>query len=131
MSLLSIFQYFITVVLITFLCALSFLSGDSGAKSVMRTAITVGGRTKVTADRCNIVIRDDKAWFNYDKPLQKFQLDMQYPYEYAVALQLLMVSISSPSRVFSLRLTLLTLSTLFMTSKLFSAACGNPSQLYF
>ena len=58
---------------------------------MMRVAVTVGGRTKVTADRCNITMKDDSAWFNYEKPLHKYQLDMEKPYERAILLGLLHV----------------------------------------
>jgi len=66
----------------------------------MRVAVSVGSRVKVTADNCNISIRDDSAWFDYQKPLQKYQLDLANPYERAVAFQLCQLIATHHSYVF-------------------------------
>ena len=74
--------------------------GKAGASSLMRVAVTVGGRTKVTADRCNITMRDPKAWYDNNLPLMKYQLDMGQPYERAILLNLLHLIATHPSYVF-------------------------------
>jgi hypothetical protein len=74
--------------------------GDGGAKALMRLAVGIGGRIKVTADRCNISIVDSSAWFDLSKPLQKYQLDLESHYERAIALQLLHIVACHQSYVF-------------------------------
>ena len=74
--------------------------GDGGAKALMRLAVGMGGRLKVTADRCNISIVDPTAWFDLSKPLQKYQLDLESHYERAIALQLLHIVACHHSYVF-------------------------------
>ena len=39
--------------------------GKCGASALMRVAVTVGGRTTITADRCNITMKDAKAWYSF------------------------------------------------------------------
>lgn len=74
--------------------------GDVGAKALMRVAVSVGARVKVSAENCNNLIRDNAAWFNYDKPLHKYQLDLSKPYERAIALQICQLVATHHSYVF-------------------------------
>ena len=55
--------------------------GVEGAKALMIPPTIVGQRLKISAQKCNITMRDSSSWFETDKPLRDYSLHLDDPYE--------------------------------------------------
>jgi hypothetical protein len=58
-------------------------------RALMMIPGVAGNRVKVTADNCNISIRDPKCWFDFDKMIGDYELDMTLGFDRAIAMLLL------------------------------------------
>lgn len=58
-------------------------------RALMMIPGVAGNRVKVTADNCNISIRDPKCWFDFDKMIVDYELDMTLGFDRAIAMLLL------------------------------------------
>jgi len=74
--------------------------GVVGAKSLMLVPTIAGQRVKVSARRCNVTIRDERCWFEFDKMLRVYAMDMEHPYHRAITLLMLHFVASHRSYVF-------------------------------
>jgi hypothetical protein len=74
--------------------------GVVGAKSLMLVPTIAGQRVKVSARRCNVTIRDERCWFEFDKMLRVYTMDMEHPYHRAITLLMLHFVASHRSYVF-------------------------------
>jgi Ran GTPase-activating protein (RanGAP) involved in mRNA processing and transport len=63
--------------------------GEQGAKALMLIPLLAGNRVKVSAARCNVTIRDSRCWFDFDKLIRDYRLDMNNGFERAVSIILL------------------------------------------
>lgn len=60
-------------------------------KALMMIPILVGHRVKVTAAKCNVTIKDPKCWFDFERVVQDYHLNMEDGYERAIAMFLLYI----------------------------------------
>lgn len=74
--------------------------GEEGAKAVMMIPMHIGTRTVVSAKDCNITMKDPKFWFDFDKPISEYNLNLTDGYERAIALLLLNIVVSHPTYEF-------------------------------
>lgn len=74
--------------------------GEQGAKALMLVPITVGQRVKITASGCNLIMRDSKCWFDIKNPCRKYALNLEHPFERAIAFLVLKVVSAHPTYVF-------------------------------
>jgi hypothetical protein len=63
--------------------------GEAGAQALMIVPITVGSRVSISAEKCNTGLSDAKCWFSHSNPLGLHSLNLENPYERAVAFTLL------------------------------------------
>lgn len=75
--------------------------GEGGGRVLMQIPLMIGSRVKVTAGGCNFLMRDIDSKFDMTAPDGFYELDMQRPYERAIALKLLKLVASRPSYVFT------------------------------
>ena len=59
-----------------------------------------GSRVKVSAANCNITMRDSKCWFDMNKQIREYKLQMEIPFERAIAFALLRYVAFHPTCVF-------------------------------
>ncbi len=76
--------------------------GEEGAKAVMMIPMHIGTRTIVSAKDCNITMKDPKFWFDFDKPIREYNLNMSDGYERAISLLLLNIVVSHPTYEFEI-----------------------------
>ena len=76
--------------------------GEEGAKAVMMIPMHIGTRTIVSARDCNITMKDPKFWFDFDKPISEYNLNMSDGYERAISLLLLNIVVSHPTYEFEM-----------------------------
>jgi hypothetical protein len=58
-------------------------------KALMLIPILAGNRVKISAAKCNITIKDPKCWFDFDKLIRPYDLDMEDGFERAICIILL------------------------------------------
>ena len=58
-------------------------------KALMLVPMIAGNRVKVTAQRCNISIRDSRCWFDFEKLIRDYDLTMENGFHRAIAIMLL------------------------------------------
>lgn len=58
-------------------------------KALMLVPMIAGNRVKVSAARCNISIRDARCWFDFEKLIRDYDLNMTDGYHRAIAIILL------------------------------------------
>jgi hypothetical protein len=75
--------------------------GEQGMKALMLVPLIAGNRVKISAKRCNINIRDAKCWFDFEKLIREYELDMEKGFDRAVALLLSHLIAGHHSFVFS------------------------------
>lgn len=75
--------------------------GEQGAKAIMLIPTLIGSRLKISCRKCNIAIKDPKCFFDSDKVLSEYALDLSKPFERAVAITLLYQVASHPTYRFS------------------------------
>lgn len=75
--------------------------GERGASALMMIPLVCAGRVKVTAHQCNVTIRDQACWFNFDRLCGKYVLKMDDPYEKAIAIILMHLVAYHSSLVFT------------------------------
>lgn len=63
--------------------------GSKGADAIMMIPLILAGRVKVSAEQCNLKVKDQSCWFDFDKLPAKYMLKMEDHFERAVALLLL------------------------------------------
>lgn len=78
-------------------CELRYYSGDQGVRAVMLVPLLAGNRVKVSATGCNISIKDANCWFNFDKLVQDYTLDLTDGFSRAVAIILLHLIAGHPT----------------------------------
>jgi hypothetical protein len=74
--------------------------GEGGGRILMSIPSTVGGRVKVTATGCNVLIKDIDSKFDMTSPDGMYELDMTSPYERAISYKLLRLIASHETYVF-------------------------------
>ena len=62
--------------------------------------MTVGDRTNITANGSNILIKDSRCWFDPNFACRKYKLDLNHPFERAVAFMLLRIIATHPTYIF-------------------------------
>ena len=65
--------------------------GEQGARALMLVPVTVGDRVNLISQKCNILIRDSKCWFNSNYPCRPYELHLEHPFERAVAFMLVRI----------------------------------------
>jgi Ca2+-binding EF-hand superfamily protein len=75
--------------------------GEGGGRVLMQIPLMIGSRVKVTAAGCNFLIKDIDSKFDMTAPDGFYELDMQRPYERAIAFKLLKLVASRPAYVFT------------------------------
>ena len=75
--------------------------GEQGAKALMLIPLLAGNRVRVSAARCNINIRDSRCWFDFDKLIRDFRLNMESGFERAIAIILLHLIAGHHSYIFT------------------------------
>lgn len=79
--------------------------GESGAKALMQLPVTSGSRVKISAEHCNVSIKDSveshRTEFDICSPDGNYSLNLGDPYEYAIAAKLLRIAACHPTFVFS------------------------------
>jgi Ca2+-binding EF-hand superfamily protein len=74
--------------------------GEGGGRILMTIPSTVGGRVKVSANGCNILIKDQESKFDLTSPDGVYELTMENPYDRAIAYKLLRLIASHETYVF-------------------------------
>jgi Ca2+-binding EF-hand superfamily protein len=74
--------------------------GEGGGRILMTIPSSVGGRVKVSANGCNILIKDQTSKFDITSPDGVYELTMSHPYERAIAYKLLRLIASHETYVF-------------------------------
>ena len=75
--------------------------GEGGARSLMHVSTAVGSRLELSAARCNTSLRDDKFWFDQERPCRSYNLDLTNCYDRAVAFTLLTLVANHPTIIVS------------------------------
>jgi hypothetical protein len=72
--------------------------GEGGAKILAQVPITVGGRVKVSAARCNLDVKyDTDSIFDLSRPCNTYSLNLDQPFDRALALKLIHLSALQPN----------------------------------
>ena len=66
-------------------------------RAVMLVPLFVGNRVSVSVTGCNVSIKDANCWFNFDKLLRDYSLDMTDGFARAVAIILLYLIAGHPT----------------------------------
>lgn len=71
--------------------------GEAGARCLMHVSTAVGTRLELSAARCNTSLRDDKFWFDQERPCRAYNLDLSVNYDRAVAFKVLSLVANHPT----------------------------------
>jgi Ran GTPase-activating protein (RanGAP) involved in mRNA processing and transport len=74
--------------------------GEQGARALMLVPMTVGDRTNITANGSNILIKDSRCWFDPNNACRSYKLDLNHPFERAVAFMLMRIIATHPTYIF-------------------------------
>eukprot|EP01038_Epipyxis_sp_PR26KG_P006330 gene6330-8716_t len=65
--------------------------GPIGAKTIMQISIEVGSRVNISAANCNTIATDSRCWYDPSQPCREYELNLDKPYDRAVAFHVLHV----------------------------------------
>ena len=74
--------------------------GERGAKALMLVPVVAGSRVRVTANNCNISLKDSKCFFDPGEPCGTYALHLDRPFERAIVFKMLEIVASHNAYVF-------------------------------
>ena len=74
--------------------------GEQGARALMMIPTIVGARVKISAQKCNVSLRDSACYFDFDNLLNDYKLELSKPFERAIALLLLQLVVGHHTYIF-------------------------------
>eukprot|EP01041_Mallomonas_annulata_P005508 gene5508-11103_t len=74
--------------------------GEAGAKALMQVPVVAGMRVRLSLENCNVIVKDDRCFFDLSEPFVPLSLRLDRPFDRAVAFKLLEMVASNGSYVF-------------------------------
>lgn len=74
--------------------------GVDGAKMIMQTSIVLGSRVQLSAANCNTIAIDEKCWYKPASVCNNYSLELEKPFDRAVAFHLLNIVATHSTLIF-------------------------------